>query len=114
MRAAAIFGVLAVMAGCTDWDRLSTDYEGPGVCPTYVVAGDIHTCIRKSNGTLMCWGDNRLGQLGTGDVQKRATPTRIALPTAKIYVPTGNGDITSDFTAFTCAIASDTGFYCWG
>ena len=35
-----------------DWEKFSADYEGPGVCPTYIVAGDGHTCVRKSNGGL--------------------------------------------------------------
>jgi alpha-tubulin suppressor-like RCC1 family protein len=116
MRAGLLL-VAALALGCTDWERFSRDYAGPGVCPTYVVAGDVHTCIRRSNGDLLCWGDNRFGQLGTGDTVKHTSPTRIdvaGLGTLKIYVPTGTGDITTDLTAFTCALASDNVFRCWG
>jgi alpha-tubulin suppressor-like RCC1 family protein len=116
-RAAFIPITAAILAGgCTDWDRLSNKYDGAGVCPTYIVVGDVHTCVRKSNGALDCWGDNRFGQLGLGDLVKRTEPARtgIAGGTAKIYAPTGNGEISSDLTAFTCALGSDGAFYCWG
>jgi alpha-tubulin suppressor-like RCC1 family protein len=86
----------------------------PNVCRRW----RLHTCLRKSNGDLFCWGDNRFGQLGTGDTTKHASPIRIdvgnGLGTSKIYVPTGNGDITADLTAFTCALTSDNAFRCWG
>jgi alpha-tubulin suppressor-like RCC1 family protein len=32
-----------------------------------------------SDGFAYCWGANDQGQLGTGDRQARATPTRVAL-----------------------------------
>jgi alpha-tubulin suppressor-like RCC1 family protein len=84
------------------------------VCATFVVLGDVHSCVRKANGSLDCWGDNRFGQLGTGDTSKRGSPTKVDSSTAKIYAPAGIGDITVDLTDFTCALRSDGGFYCWG
>jgi serine/threonine-protein kinase len=87
------------------------------VCPTYLVAGDAHTCLRRADGSLVCWGDNRFGQLGTGDTQKHGAPTPVAfggLGALKVYAPMGNGEISSDLTAFTCALASDENFWCWG
>lgn len=113
------FRVLALIlasTGCTDWERFSADYDGDGVCPTFVVAGDVHSCARKSNGTLRCWGDNRSGELGTGDTATHANQVRanFDLGTLKVYVPTGNGDITSDRTSFTCVVATDSNFWCWG
>jgi len=106
---------LVCASGCTDWEALSVDYDGPGVCPVYVVTGDTHSCVRKSNGALRCWGDNRFGQLGTGDANPRAVPTRSAQENvAKIYVPMGTGDITANAAASTCAITTDDGVVCWG
>src|SRR5947209_3384400 len=29
-----------------------------------ITAGDQHTCVRKYDGTVYCWGDDLLGQLG--------------------------------------------------
>jgi alpha-tubulin suppressor-like RCC1 family protein len=117
MRPFFIALVALVSAGCTDWERFSRTFEGNDVCATYLVTGDIHTCVRKSSGTLLCWGDNRFGQLGTGDTMSHPTPARVdfgGLGTLKVYVPVGNGEISSDLTAFTCALASDQKFWCWG
>jgi alpha-tubulin suppressor-like RCC1 family protein len=86
-------------------------------CPTYLVAGDTHTCVRRADGALSCWGDNRFGQLGTGDTRKHTSPAPVAfggLNALKVYAPTGNGEISSDLAAFTCALASDENFWCWG
>lgn len=115
--AALLVAPVIASAGCTDWDKLSRDYEGAGVCATYLVAGDVHTCVRKSSGALYCWGDNRFGQLGTGDTTSHATPTRVdfnGLGTLKVYAPAGTGEISADVAVFTCALASDNQFWCWG
>jgi alpha-tubulin suppressor-like RCC1 family protein len=109
--------VCAMLVSCTDWEKYSTDYDGPGVCVTYVVAGDTHTCVRKNNGGLACWGDNRFGQLGTGDLAKRTRPTRVdvgGVGVSRVYVPTGEGEIGNDFGANTCVITTDNAYWCWG
>lgn len=112
----ALAGLVLMSVSCTDWQALSAAYEGDGVCPAYVIAGDTHSCVRKSSGSLFCWGDNRFGQLGTGDTAKRPTPTRIALPTgtSKLFIPTGEGDIEADLGVFTCAVLTDNSLSCWG
>jgi alpha-tubulin suppressor-like RCC1 family protein len=115
VKSAFVIAVAVLVAGCTDWSSLSTEYDGDGVCPTYVVAGDTHTCARKSNGSLTCWGDNRFGQLGTGDTKPHSRPTRVGVgDVSKIFVGTGNGDITADIAGFTCAITTSNGLRCWG
>jgi alpha-tubulin suppressor-like RCC1 family protein len=107
-----------VLSGCHDWGSLSSDLGGKDACVAYVVSSDTHTCARKTNGSAVCWGDNRFGQLGTGDTANRARPTQVTLPgglgIAKVYLPTGNGEITSDRAVFTCAIATDSTLFCWG
>jgi alpha-tubulin suppressor-like RCC1 family protein len=113
----ALVLALVIAGGCTEWTAFSKDYEGAGVCPAYVVAADTHTCLRKTNGSLYCWGDNRFGQLGTGDKVMRSAPTRIdfgGLGVAKVLLPSGAGEISSDLTVFTCAITTDDNLYCWG
>jgi alpha-tubulin suppressor-like RCC1 family protein len=40
-----------------------------------VGAGDEHACALRADGTTSCWGDNMDGQLGTGDMTDRTTPT---------------------------------------
>jgi alpha-tubulin suppressor-like RCC1 family protein len=107
--------LVAPLAACTDWSAFSATYEGAGVCTTYVVGGDTHSCARKSNGSLQCWGDNRFGQLGLGDTSPRATPTHVPIDgVSKIFLPTGNGDITADLANFSCAITTSNALFCWG
>lgn len=106
-----------VLAGCADWGALGRDYEEGGVCPAFAVAGDTHTCLRKTSGSLWCWGDNRFGQLGTGDKQQRLTPTRIDVgqqAVTKVYLPPGDGELSTDRAVFTCVIATDGTMWCWG
>jgi alpha-tubulin suppressor-like RCC1 family protein len=106
-----------LLFGCSDWASLSSIYEGDGVCPIYSVAGDTFTCMRNTNASLYCWGDNRFGQLGTGDHENHPEPTRIhvgGLGITRIYLAEGLGDITSDSAVFTCAITTDSSLWCWG
>src|SRR5262249_24302611 len=80
-----------------------------------VVAGDTHTCMRRSDGSLLCWGDNRYGQLGTGDTTSSPTPQTVPIDgVSKIFLPMGNGDITLDVAEFSCAITTANALMCWG
>jgi alpha-tubulin suppressor-like RCC1 family protein len=107
--------VLTTVLGCTDWNALSEQYAGAGVCVTYVVAGDTHTCVRRSNGSLQCWGDNRYGELGSGDTKAAPTPRTVPIDgVAKIFLPMGQGDITADAAEFSCAITTANALFCWG
>ena len=111
--------VLAALAlsACHDWSALSTSWEGEGVCVTYVVAGPTHTCARMSSGALYCWGDNRFGQLGVGDTTAHQAPVRVAfgaLGVSKVYLPSGDGELSADTGLFTCAITTDNALWCWG
>ena len=71
-----------------------------------VAAGSHHTCAIK-NAALYCWGENRLGQLGAGDV--------ISPQFAPRLVPGFEADVTSVFAGEqqTCAIKAGK-LYCWG
>ena len=39
--------------------------------------GGYHSCARKFDGTLWCWGENYAGQLGDGGRVARPTPQRV-------------------------------------
>ncbi len=72
--------------------------------------GDFHTCARKTDGTLWCWGHNSGGQLGNGAMGVNSvTPVQV----------TGLSNVTA-FEAgrlHTCAIGTvdgNAGGYCWG
>ena len=42
-----------------------------------IAAGGYHNCILLTNGSLLCWGNNGYGQLGTGDTTNRIYPTAV-------------------------------------
>jgi alpha-tubulin suppressor-like RCC1 family protein len=73
--------------------------------PLAMAAGVFHTCSLGGGGEVLCWGDNRVGQLGTDDAQSRSTPTRVSglEPASDIAA----GDIHS------CAVAGGD-VLCWG
>ncbi|HSM07337.1 MAG TPA: Ig-like domain-containing protein [Longimicrobiales bacterium] len=70
-------------------------------------SGDAHTCGLTTDGEVMCWGTNRIGQLGNGDDLQRSTPT-----------PLDTGDrfsVLSVGAYHGCALRqADRRAYCWG
>jgi alpha-tubulin suppressor-like RCC1 family protein len=42
-----------------------------------VSSGYQHTCARMLNGSVMCWGWNRVGQIGDGTTTYRRSPTMV-------------------------------------
>jgi E3 ubiquitin-protein ligase HERC3 len=45
---------------------------GPGRTALQLRGAKAHTCARLDDGTVKCWGNNALGELGLGDTQNRA------------------------------------------
>jgi alpha-tubulin suppressor-like RCC1 family protein len=72
-----------------------------------VATGDHHSCARKDDGTLWCWGTNDDGELGDGTKTAHPTPVQVtALGNAVAGVAAG--------FAHTCAIKNDGTLWCWG
>jgi hypothetical protein len=70
-------------------------------------AGGFYTCIiKKSNGSLWCWGDNTEGHLGTGDTVNRTVPTASAGAGPWLDVDTG--------VAHGCGVKTNGTAWCWG
>lgn len=78
--------------------------DGPA---TAVSAGVAHSCALLADGTVMCWGSNRFGQLGDGTTGGRPTPDRV-IGLAEKVVEVAAGD------HFTCARSEGGGVWCWG
>ncbi|MBA3542742.1 MAG: hypothetical protein H0T79_24205 [Deltaproteobacteria bacterium] len=74
-----------------------------------IAAGEMHTCARKADSTLWCWGHNENGQLGNGTT----THSKIA-----IQVPGLTGVMRfAGGRLHTCAVGSylgAAGVWCWG
>ena len=70
-----------------------------------IVAGSQHNCALYPDGSLWCWGNNALGQLGRGLGPSSATPQPVS------SLPPATGAATSGQT--TCASSAD-GIRCWG
>ena len=93
-------------AGSPAANQLATPVEvaGLGNDVTAISIGYQHSCARKSDGTVWCWGGNLSGQLGDGKAQNEYTPL-----VAK-----------TDVTAMalgefhTCAIGAGAQVSCWG
>jgi len=87
--------------------RRPSPYLVPDITDVSAVAlGDAHTCALHRNASVSCWGSNKNGQLGLGDLTLRSSPVRIP----------GLGGVTEiDAGAnFTCVRRSIGRVLCWG
>jgi len=71
-----------------------------------LAAGTSHTCARRKDGSVFCWGDNKYGQLGNGSREGTASPVRVAHLADATEVYAG-GDR-------SCAMRAAKGIVCWG
>jgi alpha-tubulin suppressor-like RCC1 family protein len=105
--------------GSNEFGQLGLGTSGPGkfenrpkLIPNLsnvsrIALGNRHTCALQSTGTVLCWGDNSLGQLGLGDFQGN-----IASPQP---VPgLENIEQISLGIDASCALSQDQSRYCWG
>jgi alpha-tubulin suppressor-like RCC1 family protein len=42
-----------------------------------IQAGATHTCARRRNGEVLCWGSNSTGELGDGTKVERLSPIKV-------------------------------------
>ena len=82
---------------------------------TDVAVGLSHSCALKGDGTLRCWGNNLLGQLGDGTATDRHSPVQVVGLTSAVQVSIGpifNGGPHNPST--TCARLASGAVRCWG
>ena len=72
-----------------------------------VSTGYFHTCARKSDGSVWCWGLNALGQLGDNTENDESSPVQVAGLSGSV------ADVSAGFY-HTCAVKTDGTVWCWG
>lgn len=73
-----------------------------------ISAGAGSTCALKAGGSVKCWGDNSLGQLGDGSTVAKTTPVDVVgLDSGVVYL-TGSG------AAHRCVVLTSGAVKCWG
>jgi alpha-tubulin suppressor-like RCC1 family protein len=71
-----------------------------------ISAGGSHTCAIATAGTSHCWGGNRRGQLGNGEVFDVPLPQQVLGGLTLQSISTG--------ADHTCGVSVDAEVYCWG
>lgn len=102
---ASVLAMLLPGCGAKTGLRVPERREMP-IARVDLALGSGHTCARRSDGSVWCWGDNRHGQLGDGSITQRATPVRVVgLPLATHISATYQ---------HTCARVQNGTVWCWG
>jgi hypothetical protein len=106
--------VFVAVAACGARTGLETEAETstppPGAIITGILsisAGLDHTCALRSDGTVVCWGANTVGQLGDGTTNQLTNdPVVVSSLTDAVAISAGPD--------FTCAVRSGGTVVCWG
>ena len=71
-----------------------------------ISSGAYHTCALLTDGTVRCWGQGTLGQLGNGTEPADSTPVQVTGITNAVALAAGYGH--------TCVVLADHTIRCWG
>lgn len=71
-----------------------------------VAAADVHTCAITAAGSVRCWGENGLGQLGNNSTTDSGSPVDV-LGLANVTALAAGAD-------HACALSTAGGVKCWG
>jgi alpha-tubulin suppressor-like RCC1 family protein len=87
---------------------LACDNDECASCIAAIEAGDRHNCVLRTDGELVCWGANDLGQLGDSDAPFEPLPV--------LAVATEPDDRIVEVSALrhTCVRSENGNVRCWG
>ena len=85
-----------------------------GISDAVDVSSDqLHTCVLREGGSMMCWGDNTYGQLGGGDsLVFTINQTLANAPVDVLGIDDATGISTG--SGFTCVTRQEGQALCWG
>jgi len=91
-------------------DSLAPVDVAPGAAGSWqavgLSGGDGFTCAVRTDGKVVCWGDNTGGQLGNGTTVDSVVPVEVKGLADAVAVAAGYG--------YACALRSNQRVYCWG
>jgi alpha-tubulin suppressor-like RCC1 family protein len=90
----------------------ATAFGFPPLLPSRLSTGDRHACRLIASGAAYCWGQNRLGQLGTGDTITHFTPSPVG--GGLTFSAIGAGNFLFSAGGISCGLVADSTTYCWG
>ena len=87
-----------------------------------IVAGENHTCVRKYNKSVYCWGASEVGQTGTTHTAPSCPGSNYCVNRPKLLTVWGTDGTRVPFTAsqidaggmHNCAIDQNQDMNCWG
>ena len=106
-----VFVFVVVLIGCRSYEaapgRVGSRPAGPAPAArlVHLGAGKLHACAVEHDGRVVCWGDNRQGQVGDGTYVSRAKPTPVRGMPRAAEVALGD--------AFSCGRRGGE-VMCWG
>ena len=108
-------GAMPTATMCADGE--TCDADAGCIHATRVFAGSRHVCALMSDSTVVCWGANEAGQIGTGAMAPTSPPARVVTNVAT-SAPLRNVKQLSLGAASTCALIDDgmnpPKVVCWG
>jgi len=97
-------------------DSLASLDVGSSRTISAISGGENHSCAVLDDGSVVCWGDNRYGQLGKGDTSPTGGESG-EMGTNLTSVNLGTGKTATDVAVgdnHSCALLNDGTVKCWG
>ncbi|MDD5726033.1 MAG: hypothetical protein PHC53_01310 [Patescibacteria group bacterium] len=108
-------GLGSIIWKCNGWgcELIPVQVSALGSNVAQAFATFLHTCARKTDGTVWCWGTNPYGQIGDGTIGGdpkcgcQPTPSQVSL------LGTQAADLSAGM-GHACARKNDGTLWCWG